>query len=251
MSVVAFSSGHSVKPSNQCCAACSNHPRTSFCPPISHSLRQPLFALIVFCLSPQVEDRDYLEKVGGNFVKFSSFCLRWSWCKRRHLFISLPSSGISSSFCLNSGNPHVFGRDFLAKRKLRDGRNSRCRDLSEGNQGNRDFYRQRNSLYLYLKKQQRDSWRSFIEKENVPLWALRFDLSVNTCTAFLIAKLSAPPCLTLSRWTLLLSSAAASAAASPFIRRFTNWRIRFRMWKSSTRRTWKKPRYKQESETVH
>lgn len=37
--------------------------------PISHSLQQPLFALIVFCLSPQVEDRDHLEKVGGKLCQ--------------------------------------------------------------------------------------------------------------------------------------------------------------------------------------
>ncbi len=48
----------------------------------------------------------------------------------------LSSSGISSSLCLNSGNPHLFRRDLLAERKWRDGYNCRCRDLYTRNQGN-------------------------------------------------------------------------------------------------------------------
>lgn len=44
--------------------------------------------------------------------------------------------GISSSFCLNSGNPHVSGWDVLAERKRRDRYHCRCRELFTRNQGN-------------------------------------------------------------------------------------------------------------------
>lgn len=46
-----------------------------------------------------------------------------------------PSSGISSSFCFNSSNPHLLRRDVLAERKWRDGYNCRCRDVYTRNQG--------------------------------------------------------------------------------------------------------------------
>lgn len=69
----------------------------------------------------------------GEWIASPNPCYsRWMWCFfKRSFFVS--SSGISSSFCLNSRNPHVFRRDFLAERKRRDGYNCRCRVLCTRN----------------------------------------------------------------------------------------------------------------------
>ena len=49
--------------------------------------------------------------------------------------MNISSSGVSSSFGLNSRNPHVFRRVILAERKRRDGYNCRCRNVYTRNQG--------------------------------------------------------------------------------------------------------------------
>lgn len=56
-----------------------------------------------------------------------------SWCQR--VLINISSSGVSSSFGLNSRNPHVFRRVLLAERKRRDGYYCRCRNVYTRNQG--------------------------------------------------------------------------------------------------------------------
>lgn len=55
------------------------------------------------------------------------------WCQR--VLINISSSGVSSSFGLNSRNPHVFRRVLLAERKRRDGYYCRCRNVYTRNQG--------------------------------------------------------------------------------------------------------------------
>lgn len=56
-----------------------------------------------------------------------------SWCQR--VLINISSSGVSSSFGLNSRNPHFFRRVLLAERKRRDGYYCRCRNVYTRNQG--------------------------------------------------------------------------------------------------------------------
>lgn len=97
------------------------------------SSSSPVLHALTISMSPQVEDRDYLEKVSGSIFQTLSL---WEIWLLNETFSFFYFTGIPSSFCLDRRKSHVLGWDVFPERKWRDDVNCRCRNVFEGNQGN-------------------------------------------------------------------------------------------------------------------